>query len=164
MRSMLLGMAALTMTVGMMAQSAPENGNPVDEHTEAAIHAKTQTLLGKAKASPEGLALEVLERYPGHFSELVVRVKDGQAEVHANYNDVFVVLEGEGNVMTGGTVVDPKPTAPGETRGARVEGGTPHLLHKGDILHIAPGIPHQARVSAGKTFTYFVVKVAAPKQ
>ena len=45
------------------------------------------------------------------------------------------------------------------TRGTRIEGGTPHVMHPGDIVHIAAGTPHQTVVDPGKTFVYFVVKI-----
>ena len=64
----------------------------------------------------------MLERYPGLLTLLTVRTKSGGAEMHANWNDVFVVLDGEATEMTGGTMVDRKEQADGETRGTRLEG------------------------------------------
>jgi uncharacterized RmlC-like cupin family protein len=38
------------------------------------------------------------------------------------------------------------------------------LIRKGDVMHISPGVPHQTMVAPGKTFTYYVIKVAEPQK
>ncbi len=149
-------------TVALAASAAAQTANPEDLHSAASIMTEEKALVAKGMASPDGLALEKFESYPGHFSELIARVKSGGDEVHAADNDYFIVEEGEADVLVGGTVVDPKETTPGETRGTKVEGGTPHHIGKGDLLHISPGVPHQTTVPAGKVFVYLVVKVAKP--
>ena len=58
----------------------------------------------------------------------------GIAEVHASDTDIFYVLEGTATLVTGGSTVDGKTTAPGEIRAARLEGGTTRSLAKGDIV------------------------------
>jgi len=77
-------------------------------------------------------------------------------------SDDFFVVAGEGDVVTGGHMVDPKDTAPGEVRGTRVEGGQSHKLHKGDVLHIPPNVPHQTIIAPGQSFVYYVIKVGPP--
>lgn len=116
--------------------------------------------LAVAAKSPNGLAIMPLATYPGHHTMLVARVKDGAAEVHANYADFLVVIDGEGTELIGGTVVEPKEQGDGETRGLRLEGAASHILRKGDVIHIPVGVPHQALVAPGKTMTAFVIKVA----
>ncbi len=46
----------------------------------------------------------------------------GEVEVHENTNHVFIIVEGEATFVTGGTMVSPKNTAPGQTRAASVNG------------------------------------------
>ena len=55
--------------------------------------------------------------------------------------------------------VDGKTTAPGETRGPAIKGGTEVKLGPGDILHIPAKVPHQMKLDPGKQVTYFVTKV-----
>ena len=62
-------------------------------------------------------------------------------------------------VIRGGTIVDGKTTAPGETRGASIKGGTEVKLGAGDVLHIPAKIPHQMKLAQGAQVTYFVIKV-----
>jgi hypothetical protein len=45
------------------------------------------------------------------------------AEMHDNTNHVFIIMDGEAEFVTGGKMVDPKVTAPGQTRGSGIEGG-----------------------------------------
>lgn len=90
---------------------------------------------------------------------LTVRNASGGAEVHEHYADIFFVVDGEATLTSGGTVVDPKTTAPGEIRGNSVSGGVQQKLGKGDVIHISPNTPHQLTIAKGKSFTYFVVKV-----
>ncbi len=57
------------------------------------------------------------ERYMVHASR---REGAGQAEVHAKDADIIYVLDGTATFVTGGTVVDPKTTAPDEVRGQAI--------------------------------------------
>jgi quercetin dioxygenase-like cupin family protein len=91
---------------------------------------------------------------------LSVRTKPGGAEQHNHYADIFIVLDGEVTEVIGGTMENGKETVPGELRGTRVTGGEEHVMRKGDLIHIAPGVPHQTTVANGTSFTYFVIKVA----
>ena len=118
--------------------------------------------LAKAKESANGSAGVTLAKYPGHYTMITARSKSGGAEVHAHFSDFLIVVDGEGTELTGGTVVDPKEGADGETRGLRLEGATPHALHKGDVIHITAGTPHQAIEAPGQTITIFVIKVEKP--
>lgn len=127
-------------------------------------HWSPADLLERAKhlhqlAAEKGSASETLEKYPHHYTMLAFRNRSGNAEVHQNFADLFYILDGHASVITGGEVVEPKTTAPGETLGASVKGGTTQELKAGDVVHIPAGMPHQMMVPAGETVTYFVVKV-----
>jgi len=106
-----------------------------------------------------GSAGETLDTYPGSFTMLTVRNASGGAEMHEHYADIFFVVDGEATLTSGGTIVDPKTTDPGEARGSAVFGGVERKLGKGDVVHISPNTPHQLSIPKGRTFTYFVVKV-----
>lgn len=86
------------------------------------------------------------------------RTAPGQAEVHGKDTDVFYILDGTCTIVTGGTLVDEKTTAPDEIRGSAINGGEKTQLSKGDLLVIPHGIPHWMSEVQG-TFEYLVVKV-----
>ena len=86
------------------------------------------------------------------------RTAPGLVEIHEHDTDIFYVLDGTATFVTGGTAVDPRPTAPGEIRAKEMTGGEPHQLVKGDVIVIPAGVPHQFTAVSG-TFLYYVVKV-----
>ena len=65
------------------------------------------------------------------------------SEMHDHTNHVFIIVDGEAEFVTGGKMTDPKVTAPGQTRGSGIEGGTVHHLSKGDVITIPAKMPHQ---------------------
>ena len=65
------------------------------------------------------------------------------SELHAKTNHVFIIVDGEADFVTGGKMIDPKETAPGQVRGSGIEGGTVHRLTKGDVITIPANTPHQ---------------------
>jgi mannose-6-phosphate isomerase-like protein (cupin superfamily) len=102
---------------------------------------------------------ENLEKYgAGSYTMLAHREGNGSAEVHEKEADLFVVVSGDAVLVTGGTIVKPHTEKPGEIRGESITGGQRQKLAVGDIVHIAPNIPHQLLLE--KPFTYFVMKVA----
>jgi mannose-6-phosphate isomerase-like protein (cupin superfamily) len=130
---------------------------------QAMSHWSNAELMERAKhlqqqAAEKGNASEILEKYPHHFTMLAFRNRSGGGEVHQNYADVFFILDGRTTLVTGGEVVDPKSTGPGETLGASVKGGSRQEVKAGDVVHIPAGMPHQMVLGEGDTVTYFVVK------
>jgi len=92
---------------------------------------------------------------------VIHREVSGEAELHETQADLFVVQTGDATIIVGGTVVDPKTTAPHEVRGPSIKDGERKHLGPGDIMHIAPNTPHQLLLDKGKQFTYAIVKVNA---
>jgi mannose-6-phosphate isomerase-like protein (cupin superfamily) len=86
------------------------------------------------------------------------RVETGLVEVHAKYMDIMYVTEGSATIVTGGTVVDGKNTAPDEIRGKSVKDGNSQVLKKGDVFVVPAGVPHWFE-KVDKLCTYYVVKV-----
>ncbi len=86
------------------------------------------------------------------------RDRGGEVEVHNLDTDVFYMLDGAGTLVTGGTAVEPKTTAPNEIRGKSIQGGESHRLIEGDVIIIPRGIPHWFKEVEGPLH-YFVVKV-----
>jgi mannose-6-phosphate isomerase-like protein (cupin superfamily) len=117
-----------------------------------------QQMREQAKGSKEP-STGILEKHLDASTLLAFRDRDGKAEQHQQFGDVFVVLQGTATLVTGGTINSPTTTAPGEIRGASIEQGTRKKLQEGDIAHIPPGVPHQLILDAGGTFTYFVAKI-----
>lgn len=86
----------------------------------------------------------------------------GEAEVHLRDTDVFYVLEGRAEIVTGGTLAGARTDGDGELRAPAIDGGMPRELAPGDVLTIPRGVPHRfTRVDA--PFVYYVVKTTSPE-
>ncbi len=133
--------------------------NPMD-HWSLAVLRERGEYLGKLAKHGDGSAGETLKEFPGHAAMLSFRGRDGQAEVHENFADLFYVLGGRAALLTGGTVPGAKTVAPGEMRGDAIEGGTRQELRPGDLAHVPAGLPHQMLVASDRAVTCFVLKIA----
>ncbi|MBI5282862.1 MAG: hypothetical protein HY858_14350 [Candidatus Solibacter usitatus] len=124
-------------------------------HWPAADRAGARARLASQLA---GKTVAVEARSFGNHSKMMVyRTGDGEVEVHEKQADIWVVESGEGVLVVGGKTVGGRSTAPGEIRGASIEGGERVELRAGDKAHIRAGVPHQALTK--KELVYTVVKV-----
>jgi len=83
----------------------------------------------------------------------------GEVEVHENTNHVFIIVEGEATFITGGTLVDPRQTAPGQTRAKNVTGGTTYHLSKGDVITVPAKTPHWFKEVSTGTIAYYAINL-----
>ena len=114
------------------------------------------------KMNEKKVAAERLAEFGNHLAMIAHREADGEAELHETQADVFVVQSGTATLVVGGEMVNGRNTGPGEVRAPSIKGGERKPLGAGDVVHIPAKVPHQLLVSAGKEFTYFVVKVDTP--
>jgi mannose-6-phosphate isomerase-like protein (cupin superfamily) len=83
----------------------------------------------------------------------------GEVEVHEKTNHIFIVTEGEATFVTGGTLVNARQTAPGQTRAASVEGGTTYHLSKGDVITVPAKTPHWFKDVPTQTIAYYAINL-----
>jgi mannose-6-phosphate isomerase-like protein (cupin superfamily) len=129
------------------------------DHWTSAVLLERAAYLHKMAKHGDGSAGETLKEYPQHWAMLSCRSRDGEAEVHENFADVFYVLDGRATLVTGGAVAGARLTKPGETRGISIEGGVRQELRAGDVAHVPAGLPHQMLVAGEQTVTCLVMKV-----
>ena len=154
MRFVVLFFMVAVLAIGMAGAQAPG----VDHLTPGELLEKAQALEAKAQAA-DGSASVKLSEYPNHYTMISLRHKNGGAEIHQEFSDLFFVVEGNATLLSGGDLQNGKIVSPGEMRGAAVKNGTSTELNKGDFVHIPAGVAHQLLVADGGTFVYFVVKV-----
>jgi mannose-6-phosphate isomerase-like protein (cupin superfamily) len=121
------------------------------------VKTQLETLAQTAKAS--GSSGATLGDYKSHAIKLSVRTASGGAEVHAHYDDIFFVTQGQATLTTGGTVVNAKTGGDGETKGSSIENGKSQKIAEGDVIHIPAGTPHQLILAPGTMFSAIVIKV-----
>lgn len=132
--------------------------NPVD-HWSPAVLLERAAYLRKMAKHGDGAASEMLKEYPQHCAMLSFRNRSGEVEVHERFADLFCVLAGTATLVTGGSVAGARMVAPGETRGASMEGGARQTLRAGDLAHVPAGTPHQMLLAGDNTITCLVMKV-----
>jgi len=139
---------AVLMTAGMMMPALAEGTYQVTPKSEQVL-----------KPGPGGLYnVMPLLNHKNSQANVTVRTKTGQGEVHADWEDHIFVLEGEADLVLGGTAENPKTVSPGEIRGDGIKGGKRFSLHPGDYVFVPANTPHQMIVAAGKSIRYGVVK------
>lgn len=90
------------------------------------------------------------------------RTSNGEAEVHATDDDLFIVRQGHARITVGGEVDGNRQVSPNEWRGSTITGGSNYDLSPGDVLWIPAGMPHQMLLSQGGSVEYLVVKRSRP--
>jgi mannose-6-phosphate isomerase-like protein (cupin superfamily) len=90
---------------------------------------------------------------------LAQRRETGPAEYHDHTNHVFIMVEGEATLVVGGSMVEPKRTAPNQMRAPSIEGGTTYHMSKGDVITIPAKTPHWFKEISTKTVAYYAVNI-----
>jgi mannose-6-phosphate isomerase-like protein (cupin superfamily) len=141
------------------AKGKREHRDDALDHLSAPVLLERAAYLKKLARAGDGTASEVLKEYPQHAVHLLVRSRNGGAELHERFADLFFVMDGRAALLTGGSVAEAKTIAPGEVRGSSVLGGVQQELRAGDMAHVPAGLPHQMLVSGDKFVTCLVIKI-----
>lgn len=102
-----------------------------------------------------------LADFGNHTAMIAHREATGEAEIHEKWTDVFYVVSGEAELVTGGKLAAAQQREPGEWRAPSIDGGSRAPLGAGDVARIPANMPHHLLVAKGKQVTYFVLKVEA---
>ncbi len=151
--------------VGGIGVSGAKSADQDDEIAQAAVDAFTArrivdievTRLPAAKVKRAFDKGETLYAADGFKVNASRRDGTGEAEVHTSDADIFYVLEGSAQFVTGGELVSPREVEPGEIRGTAITAGRSARLSAGDVVVVPPGVPHWFE-SVKAPFLYYVVK------
>lgn len=153
---LLLTLAAVAIALTCQAQTPRQ----VQVFSAATIQSQTAALIASARTS--GSSGTTLVDYSSHAIEISVRTKSGGAEVHAHFDDIFLVTKGTATLITGGTVIGPKAEKNGETKGQGIRDGHAQTISKGEVVHIPAGTPHQLILAPGSRYASIVIKIREP--
>ena len=159
MRAQFLAFAFLAAaTMSAAAQTAP----PV---TQFLSDKDIMGLIDKAKADRKGDAPMVAEPIlllAPYRAQLEYRPGTGPAAVHEKDAEVFVVLQGTGNIVTGGKLVDEKRVNANNLSGPSIADGHSQAVVKGDMLIVPANTPHQVIPTGGAPIVVMTMHVPHP--
>ena len=127
--------------------------------TGASLTQMAGELKTEASSNSHHIATKKLADFPNDLFMLSHREADGIVEWHETQADVFFVQSGSATLLVGGTMIGGDTVEPHEKRNGKIEGGARYKLSAGDVIRIAPKIPHQILLDGSKEFTYFVIKI-----
>ena len=148
---LLLVLFALTLLFAVLLVAADPEG--FAQYSAADL----KTRVDAAKPDDHKVRLDRVANWGNHALLAIRRDADGEAEIHETQVDVIFVKAGEGTLILGGTMVEPRTTAPGEIRAKSIKGGVSKKMAAGDVIHVPAKIPHQMLVP--KSLSFEVVKV-----
>jgi mannose-6-phosphate isomerase-like protein (cupin superfamily) len=122
-------------------------------------------LIDKAKADRKGdapLVAEPILSLTPYRAQLEYRPGTSPAAVHEKDAELMVVLEGTGNIVTGGKLVDEKRTNANNLGGPSITGGNSQAVVKGDMLIVPANTPHQVIPTGGAPIVLMTLHVPHP--
>ena len=122
-------------------------------------------LVEKAKADRKGDAPTVAEPIlllAPYKAQLEYRPGTGPAALHEHDAELMVVLQGTGDIVTEGKLVDEKRVNANNLTGSSISGGVSHPVVKGDMIIIPANSPHQVIPSGGAPIVLMTMHVPYP--
>lgn len=166
---------AFIFSISAMAQRQPPSGTATDVPNSA-----IQAALKKTASAPvSDQQLRVVD-IDGEYNVAVgilhrakTNGKPSGALTHEKITEVYQIISGNGTLVTGGSLVNPKDTpasseivrvlaGPGLT-GTAIEGGVSRKVGPGDIIVIPPNTPHGFSEITSDEIVYSVVRMDSHK-
>ena len=122
-------------------------------------------LVDKAKADRKGDAPVVAEPIlllAPYKAQLEYRPGTGPAAFHEKDAELMVVLDGTGNIVTDGKLVDEKRVNANNLSGSSIADGVTHAVVKGDMIIIPANTPHQVIPTGGAPIVIMTMHVPYP--
>jgi mannose-6-phosphate isomerase-like protein (cupin superfamily) len=122
-------------------------------------------LIDKAKADRKGdapLVAEPILKLAPYRAQLEYRPATSPAAVHEKDAELMVVLEGTGDIVTGGKLVDEKRNNANNLGGSSITGGKTQAVVKGDMLIVPANTPHQVIPTGGAPIVVMTMHVPYP--
>src|SRR5215468_8404059 len=122
-------------------------------------------LIDKAKADRKGdapLVAEPILTLAPYRAQLEYRPGTSPAAVHEKDAELMVVLQGTGNIVTGGKLVEEKRNNANNLGGSSITGGKSQAVVKGDSLIVPANTPHQVIPTGGAPIVLMTLHLPDP--
>jgi mannose-6-phosphate isomerase-like protein (cupin superfamily) len=119
-------------------------------------------LVDKAKADRKGdapLVAEPILSLAPYRAQLEYRPGKAPAALHEKDAELMVVLDGTGDIVTGGKLADEKRTNANNLSGSSITGGNSQAVVKGDMLIVPANTPHQVIPTGGAPIVLMTLHV-----
>ena len=93
---------------------------------------------------------------------LEYRPATAPAALHEKDAELMVVLDGTGNIVTGGKIVDMKRVNAANLSGPSIADGNTQAVVKGDMLIVPANTPHQVIPTGGAPIVLMTLHVPHP--
>ena len=122
-------------------------------------------LIDVAKANRKGdaplVAVPILSLAP-YRAQLEYRPGNSPPAIHEKDAELMVVLEGTGDIVTGGKLVNEKRNNANNLGGTAIEGGNTQAVVKGDMVIVPSNTPHQVIPTGGAPIVLMTLHVPFP--
>ena len=122
-------------------------------------------LVDKAKTDRKGdapLVAEPILLLAPYKAQLEYRPLKAPAALHEKDAELFVVLQGTGDIITGGKLVNEKRVNAANLTGTDIADGQTHHVVKGDVLIVPNNTPHQVVPTGGAPIVVMTMHVPFP--
>jgi mannose-6-phosphate isomerase-like protein (cupin superfamily) len=123
------------------------------------------SLVDKAKADRKGdapVTAEPILLLAPYRAQLEYRPGTAPAALHEKDAELMVVLQGTGDIVTEGKLVDEKRVNANNLSGSAIKDGKSHPVVKGDMILIPANSPHQVIPSGGAPIVLMTMHVPYP--
>ena len=128
--------------------------------TAAEINALTQKAAATIKPGQPLVALPILG-FGSYSAVLEYRQAGAPAAVHKNRAEIFHVVDGAGQMVTGGTLDASRAADPVNKSGSGISGGSSRRVAAGDMVVVPAGVAHWIPSVEGR-LVLISVKVPMP--
>ena len=139
-------LAGITMVMLLATSASTQAPKTTSDPTQAFFLPASDIAATVAKLQKVAYAnTTVLERADGEALgyRLAVdrRTPPQRGAAHATEAELWAIIDGNGVITTGGTIVETKKD--GKVVDRHIQGGVQHKVSKGDFLFIPEGVPHE---------------------
>lgn len=122
-------------------------------------------LIDKAKADRKGdapLVAEPILLMAPYRAQLEYRPATAPAALHEKDAELMVVLQGTGNIVTGGKLIGEKRANANNLTGTSIADGKSQAVAVGDMLIVPANVPHQVIPTGGAPIVLMTMHVPHP--
>jgi len=150
----------------LAALAAPVVSQSADPAVQTFMnHKEILKLIDKAKADRKGdapLVAEPILLMAPYRAQLEYRPRTAPAALHEKDAELFVVLQGAGDIVTGGKLAEEKRVNANNLSGSSITGGHSQRVAVGDMLIVPANTPHQVIPTGGAPIVVMTMHVPYP--